>query len=137
MLARANRVTEPEDLRSVLRRGRRVGSSSIVVHALTRSPTGPVRFGFIVSKAVGGAVARNLVRRRMRAASRDILPDVGPGTDVVVRALPGSVEVEWGTLQAEIARGVARATSGSTERRSRPTTGSSTKGGVRKDGSPG
>jgi ribonuclease P protein component len=32
----------------------------------------------------------------------DILPGVPPGTDVVVRALPGSLDVPWSTLLRDI-----------------------------------
>ena len=46
------------------------------------------RVGFVVSRAVGGAVVRNRTKRRLRAlvaARLDRLPD---GVDVVVRANP-------------------------------------------------
>ena len=80
----------------------------VVLHVLERPGSEPSRFGFIVTKAVGGAVTRNLVRRRLRAVSRDILPTVPDGTDIVMRALPGSDQVPWATLHAEIARGLDR-----------------------------
>jgi ribonuclease P protein component len=66
----------------------------------------PARFGFIVPKTVGGAVIRNTVKRRLRAAGHSVLPAVAGGTDVVVRALPGSHDVPWTTLQSEIADGL-------------------------------
>lgn len=47
------------------------------------------RFGFSVSKRVGRAVVRNLVRRRVREAVRLRLPDIATGYDVVfVARLP-------------------------------------------------
>jgi len=67
-----------------------------------------VRFGFIVSKAVGNAVVRNRVRRRLRAAAAQWLPDVPANADIVVRALAGSAQAEWTTLQAEISEGIDR-----------------------------
>ena len=67
-----------------------------------------VRFGFIVSKAVGNAVVRNKVRRRLRAAASQLLPNVQEGSDIVVRALADSATAEWNTLQAEIAEGIDR-----------------------------
>ena len=108
MLARANRVTRPDDFRAIVRRGRRIGTPHAVVHVLVGDPAGPSRFGFIVSKAVGGAVTRNLVRRRLRAVCRDILPAVSRGRDVVIRPLPGSDQVDWATLHDEIADGIDR-----------------------------
>ena len=108
-------MTRPADFRTAVRRGRRIGTSAVVLHVFERPSsdepgggTDPSRFGFIVTKAVGGAVTRNLVRRRLRSVSRDILPTVPAGTDVVMRALPGSDQVPWATLHAEIAEGLGR-----------------------------
>jgi ribonuclease P protein component len=70
---------------------------------LRRSPVAsPVRFGFIVAKNVGGAVTRNLVRRRMKAVAYSLVSELEPGTDVVIRALPGAVSAPWSTLRGEI-----------------------------------
>jgi ribonuclease P protein component len=50
-----------------------------------KKPEDTMRVGFTVSKKVGNAVARNRVRRRLRAAADDVLPTVGrPGRDYVV-----------------------------------------------------
>ena len=112
MLARANRVTRPADFRAAVRRGRRNGTRSLVVHVIDTSAVDPVRFGFIVTKAVGNAVTRNRVRRRLREASRDILPTLPDGHDVVVRALPGSGQVPWASLHADLTESVGRAVKG-------------------------
>lgn len=78
-----------------------------VVHVL-HTGDGPPRFGFIVTKAVGGAVVRNTVRRRMRAVCYDVLDRVASGTDVVIRALPGSDQLTYAKLHSEIADGLER-----------------------------
>ena len=44
--------------------------------------------GFVVSKAVGSAVCRNRVRRRLRHLALPHLAELREGTTVVVRALP-------------------------------------------------
>lgn len=108
MLARANRVTRPGDFRAAVRRGRRIGTANAVLHVLDRGGPEPTRFGFIVTKAVGGAVTRNLVRRRLRAVGHDLLPALAPGRDVVIRALPGCDRADWATLHSEIADGLRR-----------------------------
>jgi ribonuclease P protein component len=108
VLARDNRVTRPADFRTAVRKGRRLSTSSVVVHLVARDDSGPTRFGFIVTKAVGGAVVRNRVRRRLRAVCRDILPTMESGTNVVVRALPASVDVTWGTLHSEITEAIEK-----------------------------
>ena len=47
---------------------------------------GPSRFGFSVGKKVGNAVARNRVKRLLRVAVRQLLPELRSGVDVVVIA---------------------------------------------------
>lgn len=58
----------------------------------------PSRFGFIVSKAVGNAVTRNLVKRRLREAAALALKTQGTGLAVVVRALPAAASADWEQL---------------------------------------
>ncbi len=60
-----------------------------MVHAV--SGTGPQsRVGFVVSKAVGGAVVRNRVKRRLRHLVALELAETPATRDVVVRALPAA-----------------------------------------------
>ncbi|MDO7883175.1 ribonuclease P protein component [Salinibacterium soli] len=106
MLAQANRVVRPGDFRTAVRKGRRVSTPHTTIHVLVTSESRPSRFGFIVTKAVGGAVVRNTVRRRLRAVCRDILDTVPDGTDVVIRALPASADAAWATLHSEVADGL-------------------------------
>jgi ribonuclease P protein component len=107
VLAKANRVIRADEFRSVVRRGRRHAASEAVYYRLAREGE-PLRFGFIVSRAVGGAVERNLLRRRMRAVGRELVDAGRTGEDVVVRALPGSADLSWpelsGRMRAELAR---------------------------------
>lgn len=58
--------------------------------------------GFAVSKAVGGAVIRNRVKRRMRAIMAELLPTLAPGTSVVVRALPAAAGATFAQLRSDI-----------------------------------
>ncbi len=99
-------MTRPDDFRAAVRRGRRVPTGHTVLHVLKDASTGPARFGFIVTKAVGGAVTRNTVKRRLRAVGHAVLPSIAGGTDVVIRALPGSDEVPWASLHSEISDGL-------------------------------
>lgn len=85
-----------------------MSTPSAVLHLFDRHNEEPPRFGFVVSKAVGGAVTRNLVRRRLREICREVLPTMPEGTDVVIRALPGSDQAGWTTLHREIAEGLGR-----------------------------
>jgi len=58
----------------------------------------PSVFGFIVSKAVGNAVTRNLVKRRLREIAARILEEYPLGVLVVVRALPPSGGADFAAL---------------------------------------
>jgi ribonuclease P protein component len=66
----------------------RFGSRLIVVHANTTDARAglPPRVGFVVSKAVGGAVVRNRTKRRLRALMAARISRIPAGTDVVIRA---------------------------------------------------
>ena len=93
MLPRTARLHESADFRRVTRSGVRAGRPTLVVHAATGAVP-QSRVGFVVSKAVGGAVVRNRVKRRLRhlvAAELATASVSGtPARDVVVRALPGA-----------------------------------------------
>ncbi|MDO4412556.1 ribonuclease P protein component [Cutibacterium sp.] len=54
----------------------------------TSRPEVAPRVGFVVSKAVGNAVTRNRVKRRLRHLCRPLVDELEDGTVVVVRALP-------------------------------------------------
>ena len=85
MLPRPLRLTSAADHRAVVRRGRRAGSGALTVHLLV-TPPGRARAGLVVGKAVGDAVTRHRVSRRLRhllAARLGALPE---GSLVVVRA---------------------------------------------------
>jgi len=111
VLARANRVVRADDFRTAVRKGKRVGSPHAVVYLHTRTLGDPTRFGFIVAKTVGNSVHRNLVRRRLRSVGHDLLTQYPFGTDIVIRALPGSDTVSWATLHEEISAGIDRGVS--------------------------
>jgi ribonuclease P protein component len=90
MLDRAHRLTSGPQFAAAVRRGRRAGSSTVVVH-LSRATTpdpAPPRVGLVVGKAVGNAVVRNRVKRRLRHLVRDRLDRLPDSSVLVIRALP-------------------------------------------------
>jgi ribonuclease P protein component len=108
VLARANRVTSAGDYKVTVRRGRRFVGANTVAYVRPNPESTQVRFGFIVAKNVGTAVRRNRVRRRLKAASFEMVGSMTPGTDVVIRALPGAFDASWVTLRAEVVRAVTK-----------------------------
>ena len=77
-------------------------------HAVFHSPDSPARFGFIVSKAVGNAVTRNLVRRRLKSIVRERLHAGFAGADIVFRAHPASATAPYSRLRADVLRALER-----------------------------
>ncbi|MFV0372765.1 ribonuclease P protein component [Microbacterium sp.] len=108
MLARGNRLTRGTDYRAVVRGGGKCAARNTVTYVSSTRSSQPARFGFIVSKQVGGAVIRNTVRRRLKAVCAEALPGVSAGSDVVVRALPGAATADFETLRAEVSRCLSR-----------------------------
>lgn len=108
MPARQYRITRGEDYRRIVRSGRRVGGAFCITHAVFRSIDDPARFGFIVSKAVGNAVTRNRVRRRLKSIAQRRINMGLTGIDVVFRMLPASASADYTDLEAEVDRSVAK-----------------------------
>ncbi len=83
-------MTSGAEFTSTVRGGRRAAQPALVAHVVLGTGTGQTRVGFVVSKAVGPAVDRNRVKRRLRHLMRDRLSAVPAGSRVVVRALPSA-----------------------------------------------
>ena len=75
---------------------------------LGADPGTPARVGFVVSRAVGNAVTRNHVKRRLRHLVRPALDALPSGAVVVVRALPPAATATYAELGAELDRALTR-----------------------------
>jgi ribonuclease P protein component len=60
------------------------------------------RAGFVVSKAVGDAVIRNRVKRRLRHLVRDHFDEIPAGCDLVVRALPTAASRPYRQIEVDL-----------------------------------
>nr|WP_297083576.1 ribonuclease P protein component [uncultured Demequina sp.] len=101
MLPARSRMTAAADFSAVLRRGTRSGRATVVVYVKQTGDADSMA-GFAVSKAVGGAVIRNRVKRRLRAIMASALPELPTGTAVVIRALPRSADVDFEHLRSDV-----------------------------------
>ncbi len=112
MLPAGHRLRSSADFAAVLRGsgGARAGSTMVVVHATQADARAglPPRVGFVVSKAVGGAVVRNRTKRRLRALVASRLELLPTGTDVVVRANPVAAQADSDQLGHELDSALAR-----------------------------
>ena len=62
------------------------------------------RVGYTTPKAIGKAVARNRIKRRLRDAVRLQLPSLEPGWEVVFNPRRAALDAEFPQLTAEVAR---------------------------------
>ncbi|HUP99954.1 MAG TPA: ribonuclease P protein component [Aeromicrobium sp.] len=104
-------MRDSEDFSITVRRGQKAGRTSLVVHVLPdASRDAAATVGFVVSKAVGTAVERNRVKRRLRHLMRDQHVGRLPlGARVVVRALPAAAGASSDALAADLTDALRRA----------------------------
>lgn len=105
-----HRVTQGNDYRAIVRQGRSLRETPLVLHA-RRAPGRPARFGFIVSKAVGNAVKRNLVRRRLKDIADRQVKRGFSDWDLVIRAQSDAAAAPFGSLQLAVERAISRLSS--------------------------
>src|SRR5262249_7392825 len=93
-----------DEFELAVRRGRRAGRALLTGYLLVREDSEALapRVGFVVSKAVGKAVVRNKVRRRLRSVMRGYLPALPGGSLLVVRAHPQAAAARQADLAAEL-----------------------------------
>ena len=74
------------------RSGPKYGTPSFLMQKRDRGDDDPtVRFGYTVTKKLGGAVLRNRIKRRLRAAAAAAAPALAqPGCDYVLVARPAA-----------------------------------------------
>jgi len=113
VLAADHRLRDSDAFRRTVRSGRRAGGAALVVHLQLHggegaSDLGP-RVGLVVSKAVGNAVVRNRVKRRLRHLVKDNLASLPVSSELVVRALPPAATLSSQELGVELTRCLERA----------------------------
>ncbi|HIF71219.1 MAG TPA: ribonuclease P protein component [Dehalococcoidia bacterium] len=99
------RIRKPAEFRRVFAHGRRASNPLTNVVAAPNDLS-YVRVGLSVSKRVGSAVTRNLVKRRIRNAFASM--NITEGWDVVVTAKPQSSLVAYSELDEAIQKSIIR-----------------------------
>jgi ribonuclease P protein component len=86
-----------------MRRGRRAGRPLLSAHLVVREDRpAPARVGFVVSRAVGIAVVRNRVRRRLRHLMRERIGWFPEGSLLVIRAHRAAADARQRDLAADL-----------------------------------
>lgn len=99
-----------QDLRRSGRRARRGPLSVTWLPAASGGPADPPRLAVAVPKAAGGAVLRNRVRRRLRAAMRTVVAtgDVPAGA-YLIGATAAVAEMPWSELCSALQQTIGEA----------------------------
>ena len=98
------------DFRRVYENGKRHFSGNLTAFYLGRSEemkAAPVRIGFTVSRALGGSVDRNRIRRRTREAVRshmDQLAGIAEPVDIVFNPKKSVLKIDFSVLSEEVAK---------------------------------
>lgn len=80
------RLSRSAEFERVYRQGRSTANRHLVLYSFPNASSDRPRLGLSVSRKVGGAVERNLVKRLLREAFAQAEPSLRPGVDVVVVA---------------------------------------------------
>ncbi len=101
-MATLARLSSPTAFRSVFSTGRSHASGSVVLYVAKRAEGGPTRAGFVVSRKIGGAVARNRAKRLLREVLRIEGGNVPEGLDLVVIARPSIGGASYQTVASDL-----------------------------------
>jgi ribonuclease P protein component len=113
---RRHRLSRSRDFDAVYRRGRSVSTRFFVLHWFDREdgPEAVPRLGLAVPRAVGTAVVRNRVKRRLREIFRARSEELRQDRDYVLVVRPGLAEAaesrgfDWLTERVEEILGKAQ-----------------------------
>jgi ribonuclease P protein component len=101
---RDHRLLKHADFERVYRQGRRHFAAHMTVFFQTREGGNGPRVGFTVSRALGGSVERNRIRRRLREAVRLNMKDLHVSVDVVINPKKSAIDAEFTELGLEVAQ---------------------------------
>ena len=90
-MKRRHRLSRSRDFDAVYRHGRSTATRYLVLYSFPREAAdgeGP-RLGLAVSRQLGGAVERNRLKRRLRAAFDEVAEGLPSENDYVLIARPG------------------------------------------------
>jgi ribonuclease P protein component len=107
-LPRECRVARRAEYDAVYREGRRRSSREFTIfvrpNGLERS-----RFGWSIKKALGSAVRRNRIRRRLREILRLHRQEISPGWDIVIHPRTSAATADFSALSRELLQLIPRA----------------------------
>jgi len=106
---KSRRLTQSAEFAQVKKNGRVYRGRSVLLSILRANDATRFRAGFITSRALGPAVARNRVRRRLREIVRQHQGEIACGIWIVTIARASSAAASYQELEAEWLRLAGRA----------------------------
>ena len=92
-------MRRPAEFQEIFSKGDR-NSCSIMSVWIYSKPNRPTKVGFSVGKRIGNSVKRNLVKRRLKASLKNLLPS--NNWVLIVSARPPIIDVKFQTLVTEL-----------------------------------
>jgi ribonuclease P protein component len=101
------RLRKRVEFDQVYKGGERLSSANMTVIFLTAADRGGSCVGFTAGKALGGAVVRNRIRRRLREAVRRHLSELKSPAVVVFHPRKSALRADFAQLEAEVTKAFA------------------------------
>lgn len=108
MLKKVNRLKKRYQYNYVYKAGSHFSGNYMVVY-FTPSKTKNIKVGFAVSKKIGHAVKRNLIRRRLREIVFTEIPNLKQNHNLIVIAKENSVDASFEKLKNEFRKLILKA----------------------------
>jgi len=102
------RLTRSTDFKRVRRDGKSTAHPLIVLIAL-ENQLSTTKVGVAAGKSVGNAVKRNRAKRLIRAAARELYPQIASGYDVVIIARAPIIQVKMPQVRTALQELLRRA----------------------------
>lgn len=106
---KSRRLTKPTEFEQVRKDGHAERGRLLVLSVLSVGQHSPFRAGFVTSRTVGSAVARNRVRRRLREIVRQHQDEIKDANWIVTIARENAARSTYQELEAEWLRLAKRA----------------------------
>ncbi|WP_199616894.1 ribonuclease P protein component [Paenibacillus alkalitolerans] len=96
------RLRKREDFSRVFKHGRAAANHQLVVYYKPSSDAASFRLGISVSKKIGNAVVRNMMRRRLKEIVRHMEERIAKRVDIVLIVRKPAVELQHPELKRSV-----------------------------------
>jgi ribonuclease P protein component len=110
VLSARNRMTRSTDFGATVKQGTRAVQPDLVIYvrAGDAGAAEAPKVGLIIGRAVGTAVQRHQLARRLRHVARGVVEGLQRSEQIVIRALPSSRGLDSARLEEELRAGLRR-----------------------------